>query len=353
MPTATPITRQTVGLTFTVAIAILGAGAILQLAAVCWAFVERFHAPPAPYVLVAPEPGETLTFAHVAPAPDFTLDPLDVAPAPPRVAPAPPKPTPIPAQTTRPLEPQSAERFDELLEQGKMLRERGDTGAALTKFREAQGQDARSPRALAEIAVTYEKMGLADRANEQWKRIYDLGETAGVLYAAAEAKLRAAQANDLARAVAQAGPAQDEISGIARSATLGLLEIKMEEAKEAGISKKFLLRVPIKARPGVRVDANEMRIKVFFYDMVDSARTEITAANVSSRWSTAPPDWADSDIEELEVTYELPAEKLNRKYFGYLVWLYYKGALQAATGMPDSLMQKSPAPQSLQTESNQ
>ena len=359
MPAATTITTQSVGRTFTVAIAILGAGAILQLAAVCWAFVERFHAPPPAPLAVEPDeawPAANIpTLARLAgsqPAPDFTTDPVLGSIGIPQAGPLRAGVQSRPAQAAPAPESVSAERVVEMLEQGKMLRERGDTGAALAKFREAHALDAGSPRALAEIAMTYEKMGLDDRANEQWKRIYDFGETAGVLYAAAEAKLKAAQATELSRAVAQAGPMLEEAPHLAKGALLGLMDMKMDEYHEAGLSKKFLLHVPIKARPGTRIDSNELVIRVRFFEMVDGARTETTAANVSSRWATAPPDWADSEIEELEVNYELPADRRNRKYFGYLVLLYYKGALQASTGTPDSLMQKYPAPQTLQPESN-
>src|ERR1700679_817980 len=46
MLTVSPITRQTVGKTFTMAISVLGVGAVLQLGAVCWAFAIRLRAQP-------------------------------------------------------------------------------------------------------------------------------------------------------------------------------------------------------------------------------------------------------------------------------------------------------------------
>jgi tetratricopeptide (TPR) repeat protein len=363
MPTATPITRQTVGRTFIVAISILGIGALFQLAMICWAFIARYHATsniPAE-IIENLDPADIPTLARLAPAqpaPDFAADPLADPPGATvtaRTNGVLPKPTPIVAQPPKPMDPTTADRFAELLEQGKMLRERGDTGAALTKFREAQALEARNPRALAEIAMTYEKMGLADRANEQWKRVYDLGEPAGVLYAAAEAKLKAAQANELSRVMSQGSAVQEEAasSGIARGVQLGLAEVKLDEIRDPGASKKFVLHVPIKARYGTKIDASLLDIQVRFFDVVDSARVETTGANVSSRWGAPPPDWAEGETEELQVNYELPAEKRNRKYFGYLVRVYYKGELQSAAGTPESLVQKYPPPQTLQNEPNQ
>ena len=360
MPSATPITRQTVGRTFIVAISILGVGAVLQLAAVCWAFIARYHATP---TTLAAEVTESLGEADVPygrvapmpPQPDFSIDPLaDVTalpPAPSIGGAGAPRPTPVPTQPQRSLEPGAADRFSELVEQGKMYRERGDTGTALTRFREAAALDPRNPRALTEMASTFEKMGLADRANEQWRRVYDLGETAGVHYTAAEAKLKAAQANEISRVVlAQTPGPTEEVAGIARGAVLGLSEIKLQDERESGVSKKFVLHVPIKARFGAKIDASDLVIQVHFFDVVDSARVERTAANVHSVWGAPPPDWADTETEDLQVVYELPAEKRNRKYFGYLVRLYYKGELQSSAGVPESLIKKYPAPQTLQNE---
>lgn len=354
MLTATPITRQTVGKSFTFAIAILGTGAVLQLAAVCWAFIERFHSPRPPATLMAlqAEGDDIPTLAR--PVPDFSVDPLEngepaVASPSPKAATPPPKPTPIPAQPPKPPDPGNAERFTELLEQGKMLRERGDTGAALTKFREAQVLDPRNARAIAEIAMTYGKMGLTDRAAEQWRRIYDIGETAGVFYAAAEAHLKAAQQETIRSTPAGTAPPAAE-SVEPGGAVLDLLALASVESKDPLASKKFTLRIPMKARSGAKISVNDLTIQVHFYDVVDTSRVERTGANVASRWSTAPADWLESDTEVLEVDFDLPVEKKNRKYYGYLVRLYYKGALQASAGTPDVLIEKYPPPPKLQTD---
>jgi tetratricopeptide (TPR) repeat protein len=357
MPTATPITRQTAGRTFIIAVSILGAGAVLQFAAICWTFIVRHHsAPPLlAETAVALDEQDVPAEARLAPTPvlpDFSGDLLgEPTPTPAPGAGAAPKPALLATQTPKLNDPTTTERFTELVEQGKMLRDRGDTGAALTKFREAQVLEARNPRAFAEIALTYEKMGLADRANEQWKRVYDLGDAAGALFIAAEAKLKAAQASELSRVMKQNTSAPDEApAGTVRGAPVSLATVGIEEVRDPGASKKFTLRVPIKARFGTKVDANDLAIQVRFYDVVDSARVETTGANVSYRWGAPPPDWTEGDTEELLAQYELPIEKRNRKYFGYLVRLYYKGELQSATGTPETLVQKYPPPPTLQNE---
>jgi hypothetical protein len=357
MPPATPITRQTAGRTFIVAVSILGVGAVLQFAAICWTFIARYHAmaPLAAEAEAGLDAEDVPAEARLAPTPvlpDFSVDPTaGPSSAPAMTEGAPPKPTPITTQQPKLVDASTHERFNELVEQGKMLRERGDTGAALTKFREAQASDAKNARTFAEIALTFEKMGLADRANEQWKRVYELGDAAGPLFIAAEAKLKAAQASEITRVMMQnPGAPDDTAPGTTRGAPVSLAPITVEDVRDPSASKKFTLRVPIKARFGSRIDANDLAIQVRFYDVVDSARVETTGANVSYRWGAPPPDWAEGEIEELLAQYELPVEKRNRKYFGYLVRLYYKGELQSAAGTPDTLVQKYPPPQTLQNE---
>lgn len=340
-----------------VAICVLGGAALVQLGAIGWAFIARFHAPPLVIAAEVTEGNEDETMTQGRVAADFSADPLSDATASAELVEPPPasvpRPTPIPLQPPRPMDAVTADRFSELIEQGRAYRERGDTGTALTRFREAQALDSRNPRALTEMATTFEKMGLPDRANEQWKRVYELGESAGVHYTAAEAKLKAAQANELSRVVmAQASAPAEEGAGFAKGAILGLGDIKIDEMRATGISKKFTMHIPIKARFGAKIDANELVIQVHFFDVVDSARVERTAANVQSVWSAPPPDWSEGETEELEVGYQLPAEKRNRKYFGYLVRLYYKSELQTSAGTPETLIKKYPPPQTLQNEPN-
>jgi hypothetical protein len=115
------------------------------------------------------------------------------------------------------------------MQQGRALRQRGDMNTALTRFREAAAIDAANPgnaQTIAEIAMTYERMSLLDKAAEQWKLIYDMGDAAGSYFIAAESRLKMSQAQAVAQA-AQSAPAPDgsPISSLRPEATLGLGEI--------------------------------------------------------------------------------------------------------------------------------
>ncbi|HYR57393.1 MAG TPA: hypothetical protein VEO95_02140 [Chthoniobacteraceae bacterium] len=389
MLAASPITRQTVGRTFIVAISFLGTIAAAQLAVVVWAFIARSHvpliatvgpvAPPvaAPFesaTSVSPAPGETANFgvdplkttepAKTAeiPKPDDTASPAE--PAKTRdttetAALTPPKPTPLPVKAPTLPEPEQSARFTETIDRGKRLREQGDMSTALIRFREAAAMDPKSPEAMFEIAVTLEKMQLPEKAAEQWRRMYEMGESAGPYYTTAEARLNQAKQSTMLQAAPNlaASTAEPE-EGIAPGKTLGLIKVAAENQDDRTAAKHLTLRIPIKARAREKVDVRELTIQVLFYDIVDNQNLVQTTANVSSRWASAPADWLDSNIETLEVDYQLPlpdakaARRENRKYFGYLIRVYYKGELQAATGEPERLVQQFPPEPRLSEDAN-
>lgn len=253
-------------------------------------------------------------------------------PTPPAAAPTlPPKPTPGPPKAPP---AQAVNHFEQALLEGRQLRDRGDMNSALVKFREASAMDPKNTVAIAELAATYEKMGAMDRAGEQWRKIFDIGNAKPLLEAPADAAL----------------------DGIAAGATLGLLPVRAKDEPDSNSSQRFTLHIPIKARPKTRIEVRDLVIQVLFYDIVDGKNVVQTTANVSSRWITPPADWLETDTEELAVEYQLPKPKAGaakaetRKYFGYIVRLFYKQQLQAGTAEPESLGQQYPPPLTLPKE---
>ena len=371
MITASPITRQTVGRTFIAAISALGVFAVAQLVALILAFVSRSSSP-TPLAqtamssgnLAAALPGRTLPETEPMPSsdPNFAASPLEANPEANALASlgaAPPRPTPLPAKSPGLPEPEQSARFKESISQGKLLRDRGDMSTALTRFREAAAMDSKSPEALFEIAVTYEKMQLMDRAGEQWRRIYEMGESAGPYFTAAEARLNQVKESAMREAMKdrpEALTGAEAEDGIAPGKTLGLLPVTTEDHEDRNSAKHLSVRIPVKARAREKIEVRDLTIQVLFYDIVDNQSLMQTTAAVSSRWTTAPADWSDADTETLEVNYQLPlpdakpARRENRKYFGYLVRVYYKGELQASAGEPERLLQQFPPEQRLPGE---
>lgn len=377
MTAVSPITRQTVGRTFIAASSALGIGALAQLGVIAWFFMARFHTPqPPPPGLAGPDAASVTPavprnfadpFADAGTAPAGP-SPLAATPPPKPGAPQPVSQEALAAAQAQPVEePTGQDRFIELVEQARALRERGDTYAAVTKLKEAETFDEKNPIAPAELAMTYEKMGFAEKAAEYWKRIYDMGDAAGIYFAAAEGRLKASQAMAQHEAAAMTAPppstpspnaptAPAQIVGLSAVSKLGLLEIARREITDEGAARKFVLSVPVKAKSRARIDVHDVVVQVLFYDVINDRTVERTNAQVSYKWASPPADWSDDDLETLEVTYTLPAMHVadeDRKYYGYMVLVYYKNALQDFRSDPPRLAKEMPPPRLLATESKE
>ena len=361
-----PIQSPRFGRTATIAAGILAAVAVFQLGAVTLAFVrksrggaaengENLHGPPmkidvTKLVVESPPPEEPppLGTDPLAPGNEERTGPRPVLPhaepyvprenGPSLLANAvPPRPTPVPLEA---FTPKTDPRFSELVEQGKLLRDSGDTAGALVKFREASVLEPGNALAIAEQAFTFEKMSLPDKAAEQWRRIISIGDRAGVYYSAAKSKLETA-VQDTMHATAPGVPA------IAKGKVLAIGSTTLADEEEPSAAKKFALTVPVRASPAEAVSVRDMKVFVLFYERMNGKEIARTIANVSNRWTSAPVDWKDGATEVLEVTYELPAAQArteHREYYGYIVRLYYRGELQDTKAEPASLNQKFPAP---------
>jgi hypothetical protein len=226
-----------------------------------------------------------------------------------------------------------------------LLRNTGDTAGALVKFREASALEPSNAQAIAEQAYTYEKMSLHDKAAEQWKRVLSFGESGGVLYSAAKSKLDMAMSETM-RVASPAGPTR----AIAEGKVVGLGTPVAREEPDPASAKKFVLHVPINSRSGHKMSVKDMKVFVLFYDRLNGSDLASTAANVSNRWGDPPADWADGNVETLEVTYDLPPTEgrgERREFYGYIVRLYYQDQLQDSFAEPAALNQRFPAAHTL------
>lgn len=133
-------------------------------------------------------------------------------------------------------------------------------------------------------------------------------------------------------------------------ATLSLLPTTIEEQPDEQSIKHFSLHIPIKARPDSHIEVRDLVVHVLFYDLVGGQNVVQTSANVNTHWVNPPANWTKSDTEELAVEYDLPKPKPEaprpeaRKYYGYLVRVYYRNQLQAATAQPERLQRQYPPP---------
>jgi tetratricopeptide (TPR) repeat protein len=79
---------------------------------------------------------------------------------------------------------------DQLRREGIELRDRGDTTNAIERLQEALDSEPNNAAVLAELAKTYDLMQLYDRANEIWRKLQDMGPSAGAAYELADRRLK-------------------------------------------------------------------------------------------------------------------------------------------------------------------
>src|SRR5438477_1665581 len=79
---------------------------------------------------------------------------------------------------------------DQLKREGIELRDRGDTTNAIERLQEALDSEPNNTAVLSELAKTYDLAQLYDRANEVWRKLQEMGPSAGTAYELADRRLK-------------------------------------------------------------------------------------------------------------------------------------------------------------------
>src|SRR4051812_34477676 len=282
---------------------------------------------------------------------------------------------------------------EKLLKEATELRDKGDTTNALSRLQDAAQRDPKNANVLAEMAMIYESIQLFDRSNETWKKIMEIGPSAGPLYELADMKLKTGVTPPATTAPTtttgpglagtsplDAGTTRNDAEGIPDGSTFGITEVTATDTPDADAETNMKLKISVKARPNTPIDHTKVKIQVFFYDTVDNKEVVLTDADVSYEWVTPRHDWKDTNPEILAVTYLRPKNKTSsdaalaaaaasitppstskkkpttkapasdagadghRKYLGYIVRIYYNDQLQAVRADPTKLLNLFPPP---------
>ena len=273
---------------------------------------------------------------------------------------------------------QAPSRIDQLLKEAIELRDRGDMTNALARLHEASERDPNNATVLEETAKTYESMQLFDRSNETWRKLQELGPSAGPAYELADRRLKlgvpaSTAGSGLANATLDTAAGND-VGGSPEGSILGISEVKTIETPDPDAETNLKLQIGVKKQPTAAIDHTKVKIQVFFYDTVDNKDVKLTDADVNYEWLTPKHDWTDTNPEILSVSYLRPknkgipseaalsaaaaaikpgqkgrttktssrAESNERKYLGYRVLVYYDDSLQAVQAEPSRLLQLFP-----------
>jgi tetratricopeptide (TPR) repeat protein len=303
------------------------------------------------------------------------------------------KSTPAPAPVVAPSAPPAATAAasassaalsadERLLSEATELNNRGDTANALNRLEQAAEKNPKNAQVLAEMAKIYESTQQFDRSNEMWRKVQEVGPSAGAIYELAEAKLKKGVTATPPPTIAEATPAEvpptpAPVAGIPDGSAFGISEIAATETPDLEADTNLMLRISVNKRPSSVIDHTKVKIQVFFYDTVDDRDIKLTDAEVNYEWLTPDHDWAGPKPEVLAVTYVRPKNKaksqetalseaaaaLNpgkkgrpvkpppessdagrRKYLGYIVRVYYNDKLQAVRADPTKLLNLFPPP---------
>jgi hypothetical protein len=299
--------------------------------------------------------------------------------------------TPAPANTQSTPSAVVLSTAERLLKEATLLRDRGDTTNALDRLQEAAKSDPKNANVLAQMAMIYESIQLYDKSNETWRKIQEIGPSAGALYELADLKLKNGVTTP---ATAETGPGlvgaspldagttRNDAEGIPDGSTFGITEVIATDTPDVDAETNMKLKIAVKSRPNTPIDHTKVKIQVFFYDTVDNKEVVLTDADVSYEWLTPHHDWKDTNPEVLAVTYlrpknkpissdaalsaaaanvtppggkkktstkkepaaELPGEGGHRKYLGFIVRIYYNDQLQAVRADPTKLLNLFPPP---------
>jgi len=321
--TSPPIPKQPIGTTFVVAMAVLGAFAVIQLLAVMLRFAPALSR-------AAQSAG--LEEARRAQAIEQTATPADRTPQ----------------LANQPVQNQM--RAQELVEQAREALANGNQTAALEYLSQANQVfpgNAEIMVGLARIQTSLQQPQAADT----WQRILDLGPQAAQYRAEAESQLSLAGPSSngglpTGQTSADAAVALRDSEGLQPGSTLGIVDVR-----ESGDGTGFkTLKVAIKSRPEEPIDVGATKIHVFFYEDVNGS-IEQTRSKILYDWMSQPADWADQEsMELLQVKYRVPNpgevadDGTTRQYYGYMVLVYYKGLLQDFRAVPVDLRDKFPPP---------
>ncbi len=221
----------------------------------------------------------------------------------------------------------------------KEIRGVGDMNGALEMLKRADELTPDHPAIIAEIAQTYEQMGVSTKAIDNWRRIQLLGETkAGSYFELASRRLGAGPA---AMAPATSAPSIESD----KTLRLGACHASRDLTVSSG--ERYTLRVPIVRVGSQPVDGRAVNLEVFFFDKVNGSRVaQSIAPEPLESWQSAPVDWTGSGEEMLDVVYHLPAlsaaeiqQHGRRSYHGYMLRLYYNNKLQDVAAEPRDLLE--------------
>lgn len=224
-------------------------------------------------------------------------------------------------------------RSELLVKEARKARVAGDMVLAIVKLEEALTDSPDDPTIHYELGLVHEQMGVFDVAADHYNKVYQMRlEKAGSLYTLAAAKLRD-------------GFGEEDFHG-----KLSLGRVRPFRDPDTSNGERVVLTIPIQKAPGEEIDYNDISVTVRFFNR--NSKGEISEREsdtyTKDEWVTLPFDWS-GDEELLRMTYLIPPQDPStshlfgdRKYYGQVVTLAYKGKILDVDPYPRELATRIP-----------
>jgi len=218
-------------------------------------------------------------------------------------------------------------RVEKLVSEARGLHLAGDVVRAVVKLEEAEIIAPKEPAIIYRRALIFEDMRNWERAGDEYDKLFALGPEIGEYY-------------DIAT---------DKIANGVKDAP-DVVPFQLGNVVQRVNSDKLgaKLVVPVRKLTEREIEPSQIDVRIFFYDIVDNKEVQPVPQqreeNIQKRWIANPADWIDNNEESAEAIYQLPTMELadvhlfgERRYFGYVVELYYKGELMDQSAYPGRL----------------
>jgi hypothetical protein len=327
--TVTPhlsLPRKPLGRTFVIAISLLAAFAVIQFLALIGHFIPALRKQLADSTLQNQQQ-PTLTTAEAArPAPTAAALPQDA---------------PV---TTAAMDRQKVERFRSDADRSVRI---GDYDSALKSLEAAEAVVPGDPSILRRKAFVLERLDQpadaavaleaalrspllppADRASME-KKLDQLSTSLGT--STSQSGTAPAQSTD-------ANAAAMEENGVPIGSSLGIVDVRLSDPK---VGTKAL-QIAVKARENSSINVKDVKIAVYFYESTPDGEVSFSEAKPQYQWTSPPIDWANNEPELLKLQYTQPSDDSGKKYYGYVVGIYYNNELQDFRSEPAKLAKDYP-----------
>ncbi len=223
----------------------------------------------------------------------------------------------------------------QLNEDARLFRRNGDFSMAEVALRQALDLKPNDLLTLTNYAMLEEARGERRAAFARWSQVIETAPEGDPTIRLA--RERAVLLEEALRLEADARRREEALlEGIDRRITVADVRVEPDPLPEfpLEIRRDFLLK---SANRSIPVDASKLRVQVFVYDQIDGRRLE--PAKIEAKFLSGQPDFNRPEGETLRTIYTASPDEPERKYYGYIVRVFYDNQLQYQRAEPRSLLE--------------